>query len=91
MSDTPTQQWSTLPHALQDLVTRRLRKDADRALAAARHHVAAAKTKVSDSAHKKEAARAQLKLQEGTALLAAWRYLTGADAVKVESSRLVAL
>ena len=86
MSDTTAQQWSTLPTALQDLVTTRLRKQADDCLAAGRAHARAAKGKQSTSAHKKEAARAQLKLQEATALLAAWRLLTGTEA---EESRIV--
>ena len=87
MSDT-TQQWSTLPHALQDLVTKRLRKQADDCLAAGRAHARAAKTKQSTSAHKKEAVRAQMKLQEGVAALAAWRELTGKAA---EERRIVTL
>lgn len=89
----PPQPWSTLPTAIQGLVTKRLRKDADSALAAARKHMMAAKTKVSDSSHKKEAGRARMKLQEGTALLAAWRELmrVGVEAVPVEESRLVTL
>ncbi len=87
MPDTATpQQWSTLPHALQDLVTTRLRKQADDCLAAGCAHARAAKTKQSTSAHAKEAARAQLKLQEGVALLAAWRELTGRAA---EERRIV--